>query len=596
MRQDHPVWGRAARRDAVQQRGLEPAAVLVAALEVEVGGPAEVLPVVEDGGVARTGVEPYVHDVGVLAQMLAFALRAYSEVADKLFGRHRPPAVAAVLAHLLRDAAHAVAREDDLAAVLAVEGRYRNAPRALAADAPVGAVAHHVRDAVLAPVGYPFYFVDALERLVAEFRDGDEPLVRGAEDDRLLAAPAVRVGVRDFQLSEQAARFFEKLEDLLLALGERHAAENRRVGVIMSSRVHGVVDLYAVADARLIVVASVAGGGVDASGTGVERDVVGEHERNGSVVERVLRERKLKLLPLADEDRLAELKPGSLLDLGLEADGDEVDLAAALVEAVVVARMNGDRHRGGKRPRRRRPDYDVDVLSGELGEDLRGVGVLVSDEDRGRSLVSVLDFRRGERRLAVGAPVDRLASLVDEPLVHHFGEAFELSRLERRDERHVRMLPVADDAEALKLSRLHIGERTRVGGALLAQLDGRDFVLADVQLLENLELDGEPVRVVARNVWREVSALPFILNYEVLENLVRRGSDMDARVRVGRPVVKDERGLVLVLFLQLAVNVDVVPEFEKFRLPLRQIRAHREIRLGQEQRVLIVVRHKKTSV
>ena len=364
----------------------------------------------------------------------------------------------------------------------------------------------------------------------------------------------------------------------------------------MSRRVYGVVDLYAVADARLIVVASVAGGGVDASGTGVERDIVGEHERNGSVVERVLRERKLKLLPLADEDRLAELEAGSLLDLGLEADGDEVDLAAALVEAVVVARMDRDRHRGGKRPRRRRPDYDVDILSGELGEDLRCVGVLVGDEDRGRSLVSVLDFRRGERRLAVGAPVDRLASLVDEPLVHHFGEAFELRRLERRDQRHVRMLPVADDAEALKLPRLHIGERTRVGGALLAQLDGRDFVLADVQLLEHLELDGEPVRVVARNVWREVSALPFILNNEVLENLVRRGSDMDARVRIGRPVVKDERGLVLVLFLQLAVNVDVVPEFQKFRLPLRQIRAHREIRLGQEQRVLIVVRHKKTSV
>ena len=318
--------------------------MLVAALEVEVCGPAEVLPVVEDGGVARAGVEPHVHDVGVLAQVLASALRAHREVADELFGRHHPPAVAAVLAYLLRDAAHAVAREDDLAAVLAVEGRYRNAPCALAADAPVGAVADHVRDAVLSPVGNPFNLVNALKRLVAEFRDGDEPLVGGAEDDRLLAAPAVRVGVRYFQLSEQAVRFLEKLEDLLLALGERHAAENRRVGVIMSRRVYGVVDLYAVADARLIVVASVAWGGVDASGTGVERDIVGEHERNGSVVERVLRERKLKLLPLADEDRLAELKPSRLLDLSLEADGDEVDLAAALVEAVVVARMDRDRH------------------------------------------------------------------------------------------------------------------------------------------------------------------------------------------------------------------------------------------------------------
>ena len=143
---------------------------------------------------------------------------------------------------------------------------------------------------------------------------------------------------------------------------------------------------------------------MDASGTGVERDIIGEHERNSSVVERVFCQRKLKLLSLADQDRLAELKPRRLLDLGLESNGDEVDLAAALVEAVVVARMNGDRHRGGKRPRRRRPDYDVDVLSGKFREDLRGVGVLVSDEYRGRSLVAVFDFSGGESRLTVGAP------------------------------------------------------------------------------------------------------------------------------------------------------------------------------------------------
>ena len=92
------------------------------------------------------------------------------------------------------------------------------------------------------------------------------------------------------------------------------------------------------------------------------------------------------------------------------------------------------------------------------------------------------------------------------------------------------MIPVAYDAEALKLPSLHIGERTGIGGAFLAQLDGRDFVFADVQLFENLELDGEPVRVVARNVGCEIPALPFILNYEVLENLVRSGPDMDARI------------------------------------------------------------------
>ena len=93
-------------------------------------------------------------------------------------------------------------------ALLAVEHRDRNAPEALAGDAPVGAVLDHPVDPVPSPGGDPGHVVDGRQGLLPEvvFLHGDEPLLGGAEDDRLLAAPAVGIGVLDVHLPEQGAR------------------------------------------------------------------------------------------------------------------------------------------------------------------------------------------------------------------------------------------------------------------------------------------------------------------------------------------------------------------------------------------------------
>ena len=67
---DDGVVGRAAaRRDADQQRRVEPAAVLVAALEVDVGRPRQVRALAEHGRVRRAGVEPDVEDVRLLVEL-----------------------------------------------------------------------------------------------------------------------------------------------------------------------------------------------------------------------------------------------------------------------------------------------------------------------------------------------------------------------------------------------------------------------------------------------------------------------------------------------------------------------------------------------
>src|SRR5205823_8489430 len=101
---------------------------------------------------------------------------------------------------------------------LAIGGAIRdgdgNSPAPLAGDAPVRTVLHHPADAILAPGGNPPSrggdLVDGLERGLADGRlapagkidfavERDPPLVGGAEDDRLLAAPAMRIAVADLE-------------------------------------------------------------------------------------------------------------------------------------------------------------------------------------------------------------------------------------------------------------------------------------------------------------------------------------------------------------------------------------------------------------
>ncbi len=57
--------------DRDEQRGVEPAAVLVVTLEVDVGRPGETRVVPEHGGVRGAGLEPYVDDVLVEAEPVA---------------------------------------------------------------------------------------------------------------------------------------------------------------------------------------------------------------------------------------------------------------------------------------------------------------------------------------------------------------------------------------------------------------------------------------------------------------------------------------------------------------------------------------------
>ena len=195
---------------------MEPAAVLVGALQVEVGRPGEFvgMAAAHHGVVRDAGVEPHVENVGgadVVGGLVG---------SEEVLGFGGGPGFDALFLDHLRDLFHDLkGARVQLARFLVHEEGERNAPVALTGDAPVGTVLDHRVEAVDAPGREELRGLDAFEggiakgsfaRLCVEHAarvgvrsvHADEPLVRGAVDERGLVAPAVHVAVGHFARRE----------------------------------------------------------------------------------------------------------------------------------------------------------------------------------------------------------------------------------------------------------------------------------------------------------------------------------------------------------------------------------------------------------
>src|SRR5690606_21979042 len=272
--------------DRGPEGGLEPAAVLVGAFEVEVGGPGGVaLAVGEHGGVGGAGVDPDVEGVAAAGELGGGGpAGGQGDAGEQLGGGLLIPEVGAVRVRgdlVGHGADHTGVDVGGL--VGSVEGDDGHAPRALTADAPIGAGLDGPFDAGLAPSGNPLHAGDGFERggAHAGLVERDEPLIDGAEDDRGLGAPAVRIAVGVFGLGEQVAgggEFFQDGEigrrgflggDVLDGFEAGDADEVGgdfavvEVGAVVAD---GAVDFEAVFEAGEIILGAVAGRGVHAAG------------------------------------------------------------------------------------------------------------------------------------------------------------------------------------------------------------------------------------------------------------------------------------------------------------------------------------------
>src|SRR6266478_3733499 len=119
------------------------------------------------------------------------------------------------------------------------------------------------------------------------------------------------------------------------------------------------------------------------------------------------------------------------------------------------------------------------------------------DPDRGAGVVFVLDFGFGQRRGIVDAPIHRLASAVDVAGLHEIEKRTGDGGLVVEAHRQVRVVPAADDAEALEVALMLLDIAGGKLAAQLAKLRRRHFAFA-AQFLFDLRFDGQSVTVPTR--------------------------------------------------------------------------------------------------
>ncbi len=168
--------------------------------------------------VRNARVKPYIHNVVLFGKLCAAALFTLCARRKNVFRVSCIPRVTALFCKQGRNICHGFLAHQRFTAVFAVENRNRNTPAALTGNAPVVAFADHGSDAITAPCGNPFYLIDFLDSLLLNGIDGAEPLLRCAEQNRLLAAPAVRILMDNFLPRKHSADFHQIISDCLICL------------------------------------------------------------------------------------------------------------------------------------------------------------------------------------------------------------------------------------------------------------------------------------------------------------------------------------------------------------------------------------------
>ena len=417
---------------------------------------------------------------------------------------------------------------------------------------------------------------------------GGEPLGRGPEDHRLLAAPAVRVGVGHAlpRLVEQGAVLGHSLDDVGVGFEHMAALILGHVGGEAALVVQGGVDVEAVLLAGAVVLLAVARGGVHAAGARLQGDVVGEHEQRLAVDEGVLAGGVLRVagVHLCELLRLAQAT-GRVHGLGQVLGHDQRLAGRVLVGHVGVAGVQGDAQVGGQRPGGGGPDDEGDLLASQLRRQGRRVPqVRELDVDGGGVVVLVLHLGFGQRGAAAGAPVHRLLALVQVPLVGELGQLPGDGGLVLVGHGEVRLVPAAEDAQALELLALDVHMLLRVVAALeaegqLVHLPGALLT----QVAHHLQLDGQAVAVPARHIHRPAAAHGLVTHHDVLEHLVQDVPVVDVAVGVRGAVMEYKGGPLLARVFDLAVDVLFLPPLEHLGLALGHLAAHGERGLGEVQ-------------
>ena len=566
-----------------QQRGLEPSAILVGALQIQISRPLQAIVLFHDSSVGNTAVEPDVHDVIFLGELLTAALALY-------FRRQEfrqilcPPSISALLAEQSGDVTNGGVVDDGLFAGLAVDDRDRYAPCSLTGDAPVAAVTNHALNALFAPLRNPLDGFDCLDCLILKAIDGTEPLLGCTVDDGLVAAPAVRILVDDLFGCQHCADLGQLCSNGTVCLIGIHTLE--------LACLFGLASLVVYADqnadivvilADLKVLDAVARCSVYAAGTALQCDVVAHDDRRKAIVQRVLGLHVLQLAAHESTNGLIFGDAGSLHGCGNQLGCHAVIFITHMYQCVLICRTNADCQVARNGPGSGCPDDEVDLLlvDAQLGKQTLVIGYLELDIDGITRIVLVLDLSFCQCSVTVRTPVNRLQSLVHIATLCHLAEHLDLTSLILRLQGQIRIAVMSQASQTLELCHLildmHHGKIT----AVLPQINRRNCAIFHTDGLHCLQLDGQSVGIPAGYVGSAETVHVLVLDDEILQHLVQRCTQMNLAVGIGRAVVENVTGLALILGDHLFVQILGLPLLQSIRLTLGQVSTHGEICLGQ---------------
>ena len=597
MRQHRLERRHPARAHGLQQRGMEPAAMLVRTLQIQIGRPGQPA-LFQHEGMGRTALEPHIHDVEHL-----LVIGRVAPLAQEPLGRGRVPRIRPLGFECGDNPVHHRLLAQHLAAGLLHEHRDRHAPGALPADAPIRAGGHHGADPVAPHVRHEPRCRDRLQRLAANILrpvHADEPLRRRAEDQRRLGTPGMRVGMHQLAARHQPAGLGQRRAHRIGHLVNVLAREARHPGIVGAVLAHRLRHLDAVLAAELEILLAVARRDVHEPGAGIRRHVFGRIHRHVMVIaapaHRVRAHRAQQLAPLVHMQHMVRLHPRRLAELRQQGEGHQHPLPGlgqrALLGAVdphhgvvdVLAQRDRPVARHG--PGRGGPDQDRRAVQPRH----RPAHDREPHCHRRAGMVVVLDLGLGQRRLLHRRPHHGAEPAIQRPVHQEAPDLAEDRRLARQIHGGIALRPVAQHAQPAELALLHAHPMLGIGAALGAEFQQRHRVLVllgGAILLLDLPFDRQPVAVPARDVVGVIAAhLPGAVHH-VLQDLVQRRADMQVAVRIRGAVMQDEARPAL-LGAQLAPDIHLLPPGQHPRLLLRQVAAHRERRVRQEHRAAIV--------
>ena len=187
--------------------------MLVGPFEVQVRRPPSAG--LEHRRITHARFKPDVQDVPFLLEFHAAATGAGCTPGHQCGCRLFEPDVGALSIHDRSNVLDDRRLSHDFVACRAGKGGNRDAPYPLTRETPVWAIRDHSVDAVLAPGRNPPHTIDLRQGLLPQFVDvhRDEPLFGRAEDDRVLAAPAVRIRVGERTMAQEPAFCPEHVHD-----------------------------------------------------------------------------------------------------------------------------------------------------------------------------------------------------------------------------------------------------------------------------------------------------------------------------------------------------------------------------------------------